>query len=97
MTSFADIADRLSEQEIELPSWAFGNSGTRFRVFPQAGVPRDPFEKFEDAWVARAPLGWSITDPEPVARTCVALLSDWLPATTGEIVHVDGGYHAIGA
>ena len=55
------------------------------------------FEKFEDAWVARAPLGWSITDPEPVARTCVALQSDWLPATTGEIVHVDGGYHAIGA
>jgi enoyl-[acyl-carrier protein] reductase I len=55
------------------------------------------FAKFEEAWVARAPLGWSITDPEPVARTCVALLSDWLPATTGEIVHVDGGYHAIGA
>jgi L-rhamnose isomerase / sugar isomerase len=49
MTSFADITDRLSEQEIELPSWAFGNSGTRFRVFPQAGVPRDPFEKVADA------------------------------------------------
>jgi L-rhamnose isomerase / sugar isomerase len=49
MTSFADIADRLTEQEIELPSWAFGNSGTRFRVFPQAGVPRDPFEKIADA------------------------------------------------
>jgi len=55
------------------------------------------FEKFEDAWVARAPLGWSITDPEPVARACVALLSDWFPATTGELIHVDGGYHAIGA
>ena len=55
------------------------------------------FEKFEDAWAARAPLGWSITDPEPVARACVALLSDWFPATTGEIVHVDGGYHAVGA
>ena len=55
------------------------------------------FEKFEEAWVGRAPLGWSITDPEPVARACVALLSDWFPATTGEIIHVDGGYHAIGA
>ena len=55
------------------------------------------FAKFEDAWVARAPLGWSITDPEPVARACVALLSDWFPATTGEMIHVDGGYHAIGA
>jgi len=55
------------------------------------------FARLEESWVARAPLGWSITDPDPVARTCVALLSDWLPATTGEIIHVDGGYHAIGA
>lgn len=43
------ITDRLAEQAIELPSWAFGNSGTRFRVFPQPGVPRDPFEKVADA------------------------------------------------
>jgi enoyl-[acyl-carrier protein] reductase I len=55
------------------------------------------FAAFEDAWVARAPLGWSISDPEPVARACVALLSDWFPATTGEMIHVDGGYHAVGA
>jgi meromycolic acid enoyl-[acyl-carrier-protein] reductase len=55
------------------------------------------FAKFEEAWVTRAPLGWSITDPEPVAQACVALLSDWFPATTGELIHVDGGYHAIGA
>src|SRR5215469_15622812 len=54
------------------------------------------FEKFEDVWSERAPLGWSITDPEPAARACVALLSDWFPATTGEIVHVDGGVHAVG-
>ena len=54
------------------------------------------FEKFEDVWAERAPLGWSITDPEPVARACVALLSDWFPATTGEIVHADGGVHAVG-
>ena len=39
----------LSEQQIELPSWAFGNSGTRFKVFPQPGVPRDPYEKIADA------------------------------------------------
>lgn len=55
------------------------------------------FAKFEDVWDDRAPLGWDVTDSEPVARTVVALLSDWFPATTGEIVHVDGGYHAIGA
>ncbi len=55
------------------------------------------FGAFEDAWQDRAPLGWSISDAEPVAKACVALLSDWFPATTGEMVHVDGGYHAIGA
>ena len=54
------------------------------------------FAKFEDVWNDRAPLGWSITDPEPAAKACVALLSGWFPATTGEIVHVDGGVHAVG-
>jgi enoyl ACP reductase len=54
------------------------------------------FEQFEEAWGSRAPLGWDVRDPEPAARAAVALLSDWFPATTGEIVHVDGGFHAIG-
>lgn len=52
--------------------------------------------RFEEAWEGRAPLGWDVTDAEPAARACVALLSDWFPATTGEIVHVDGGFHAVG-
>jgi len=55
------------------------------------------FEQFEDAWTQRAPLGWDLNDQEPAARAICALLSDWFPATTGEIVHVDGGYHALGA
>lgn len=55
------------------------------------------FAQFEDIWSARAPLGWDIYDSTAVARACCALLSDWFPATTGEIVHVDGGYHAVGA
>ena len=55
------------------------------------------FEHFEDAWDARAPLGWNVKDPGPVAAACVALFSDLFPATTGEVIHVDGGYHAIGA
>ncbi len=55
------------------------------------------FDGFESVWDERAPLGWNLSDPEPAARGCVALLSDWFPATTGEIVHVDGGVHAIGA
>ncbi len=54
------------------------------------------FEAFESVWPEKAPLGWDITDPEPTARSCTALLSDWFPATTGEIVHVDGGFHAMG-
>ena len=54
------------------------------------------FDRFEALWGERAPLGWNITDPGPAARGCVALLSDWFPATTGEIVHVDGGAHAMG-
>ena len=54
------------------------------------------FEAFEQVWNERAPLGWNIHNPEPAARACVALLSDWFPATTGEIVHADGGVHAIG-
>ena len=57
----------------------------------------DGFETYEDVWGERAPLGWDVTDPTPVARTCCALLSDWFPATTGELVHVDGGAHAMGA
>jgi enoyl-[acyl-carrier protein] reductase I len=55
------------------------------------------FDLFEEVWDGRAPLGWDVRDPAPVGRACVALLSDLFPATTGEIVHVDGGYHAMGA
>ena len=57
----------------------------------------DGFDGFEEVWADRAPMGWDVTDPEPVARTVCALFSDWLPAVSGEIVHVDGGMHAIGA
>ena len=52
-----EVLERLAEQEIELPSWAFGNSGTRFKVFTQRGVPRDPFEKIADAAQVHALTG----------------------------------------
>ncbi len=55
------------------------------------------FSKFEDTWATRAPLGWNVSDGVPVAQACVALMSDWFPMTTGEILHVDGGAHALGA
>ena len=54
------------------------------------------FKAFEDAWGGRAPLGWDIEDATPVAKSCCALLSDWFPATSGELIHVDGGFHAMG-
>ena len=64
------------------------------RTMAAKGVPG--FEGIEEAWARRAPLGWSTTDPTPTARTVCAVLSDYLPATTGEVIHVDGGHHAMG-
>jgi enoyl-[acyl-carrier protein] reductase I len=55
------------------------------------------FNAFEDTWSDRAPLGWDVLDTDVVARACVALMSDLLPMTTGEMLHVDGGVHAVGA
>lgn len=54
------------------------------------------FPVIETLWRLRAPLGWDVRDMEPVAKAAVCLLSDWFPATTGEMVHVDGGAHAVG-
>jgi enoyl ACP reductase len=56
------------------------------------------FERFEEVWDGRAPLGWDVRNPEPIAKAAVALLAaDLFPSTTGEIIHVDGGFHAMGA
>jgi enoyl-[acyl-carrier protein] reductase I len=52
-------------------------------------------DEFLGAWERRAPLAWDINDPDPVARMVCVMLSDWATATTGEIIHVDGGFHAI--
>ena len=55
------------------------------------------FATFQEVWDDRAPLSWDVSNPEPVARMIAVLLSDWAPMTTGEVVHVDGGFHAIAA
>ena len=55
------------------------------------------FDEFEKVWNDRSPLAWDVSDPVPAAKAAVALLSDWFPKTTGEILHVDGGLHAMGA
>jgi enoyl ACP reductase len=65
------------------------------RTVAGKGIPG--FEDIADAWAERAPLGWDIRDPSPVADTVVFLLSDLSRAITGEMVHVDGGYHAMGS
>ena len=59
------------------------------------GIPG--FEHLAELWSAQAPLGWDVSDPVPVARAICFLLSDYAQAITGEILHVDGGFHAIGA
>lgn len=55
------------------------------------------FEELDEGWGTRAPLGWDDTDQGPTAKAVCALISDFFPATTGEIIHVDGGYHSLGA
>ena len=54
------------------------------------------FERFEHLWDERSPMRWDVNDPVPAAQAVVALLSDWFPKTTAEIIHVDGGFHAMG-
>jgi enoyl-[acyl-carrier protein] reductase I len=65
------------------------------RTTAAKGIPG--FATMEELWTARAPLGWDLTDTEAAAKGIVALLSDWFPATTGEMIHVDGGLHSTGA
>lgn len=65
------------------------------RTTAAKGIPG--FATMEETWETRAPLGWNLTDTEAAARGIIALLSDWFPATTGEMIHVDGGLHSTGA
>ena len=65
------------------------------RTVAAKGIPG--FQDLASIWGIRAPLGWDVTDPDPVARTVAFLLSDWSKGISGEIVHVDGGFHAMGA
>jgi enoyl-[acyl-carrier protein] reductase I len=85
------LAKELGPQQIRCNLVAAGP----VRTMAAKSIPG--FALFEDTWDGRAPLGWDVNNSEPVAKAVVALLSDWFPATTGEIIHVDGGYHAVGA
>ena len=85
------LARYLGEQQIRVNLVAAGP----IKTIAARSIPG--FSKFEDVWDEKAPLGWDVKDSSAVAKACVAMLSDWFPATTGEIIHVDGGFHAIGA
>ncbi|HEV3226004.1 MAG TPA: enoyl-ACP reductase FabI [Acidimicrobiales bacterium] len=86
------LAKTLGPQAIRVNLVAAGP----IRTIAAKSIPA--FAQFEDVWNDRAPLGWDVKgDHEAVGRACVALLSDWFPKTTGEMVHVDGGFHAVGA
>jgi enoyl ACP reductase len=84
------LAKYLGEYQIRVNLVAAGP----LRTMAAKSIPG--FERFEEMWHGRAPLGWDLSNHEPAAKAVVALLSDWFPATTGEIVHVDGGVHAVG-
>ena len=85
------LARALGPQQIRVNLVAAGP----VRTMAAKSIPG--FAEFEDAWGTRAPLGWDVNDATGVAKACCALMSDWFPQTTGEMIHVDGGYHAIGA
>ncbi len=80
-----------------------GPAGIRFnlvaagpiRTMAAKSIPG--IDEFQEVWESKAPLGWDVNDSTAVAKAVIALLSDWFPLTTGSMVHVDGGYHAIGA
>ncbi|GBD83835.1 enoyl-[acyl-carrier-protein] reductase [NADH] [bacterium BMS3Abin02] len=85
------LARDLGPRRIRVNAVAAGPLGT----VAARSVPG--FERFEKVWGARAPLAWNVEDATPVARMVCLLLSDWTSMTTGELVHVDGGFHAIAA
>ena len=85
------LARDLGAQGVRVNLVAAGPIGT------MAAKSIPGFEEFKTMWDNRSPIGWDVSDPEPAARGCVALFSDWFPKTTAEIIHVDGGYHAMGA
>ena len=80
-----------------------GNEGIRvnliaagpIRTMAAKSIPG--FASFEEVWNERSALPWDVTDSVPAAKGAVALLSDWFPKTTAEIIHVDGGVHGMGA
>jgi enoyl ACP reductase len=85
------LARDLGPQGIRVNLISAGPLGT----VAARGIPG--FESLAELWRAQAPLGWDMEDPAPVASAICWLLSDYARAISGEIIHVDGGFHAVGA
>jgi meromycolic acid enoyl-[acyl-carrier-protein] reductase len=85
------LARDLGEHNIRVNTVSAGP----IRTMAGKGIPG--FTELAGIWSRRAPLAWSLTDATSVGQMCAFLLSDWAPMTTGEMIHVDGGYHALGA
>jgi meromycolic acid enoyl-[acyl-carrier-protein] reductase len=85
------LARDLGEHNIRVNTVSAGPIRT------MAGKSIPGFDAISGVWSQRAPLAWSLTDATPVGQMCAFLLSDWASMTTGEMIHVDGGYHALGA
>ena len=85
------LARDLGEHNIRVNTVSAGPIRT------MAGKSIPGFDAIAGSWATRAPLAWSLTDATPVGQMCCFLLSDMAPMTTGEMIHVDGGYHALGA
>lgn len=98
---WAGVAKAAYEAENRYLAYHLGKRGIRANLVAAGPVEALTMRQVEDvqagvdAW-DRAPLHWDVNDATPTARTMLALLSDWAPATTGEVVHCDGGYHALG-
>jgi enoyl ACP reductase len=84
------LARDLGKQNIRINLISAGP----IRTMAAKGIPG--FDELAAIWETRSPMVWDVSDAEPAARGICALLSDWFPKTTGEIVHVDGGGHAVG-
>jgi enoyl-[acyl-carrier protein] reductase I len=85
------LARDLGEHNIRVNTVSAGPIRT------MAGKSIPGFDAISGVWSQRAPLDWSLTDATPVGQMCCFLMSDWASMTTGEMIHVDGGYHALGA
>lgn len=85
------LARDLGEHKVRVNAVSAGPLGT----VAAKSIPG--FERFDEVWSRRSPLVWDTSDPDPVARMVCVLLSDWAKMTSGEIVHVDGGFHAVAA